>query len=219
VGGWEYLSQAEAETHVQAGGSLFLQGRGGVGKSYWICEQLAHMTGYRVLLCAKMHVACHGLRGPGEVMTLARLYRRYVQQGALGAKTLLVVDELSLCTTVDFHQIINPLARLGCTRWLLGDCRNQLLSIGDTWHGAALSRDLTDTVMLRAAVGCKTLLMTERRRADPPLFRWLSALAPGGAHSTLPLALWAARRDFPPRGRPSLCWNLVPLSPHPAELW
>ena len=41
--------------------------------------------------------------------------------------------------------------------WLLGDGRNQLLSIGDTWHGADLARDLTDTWMLRAAVGCKTL--------------------------------------------------------------
>ena len=39
------------------------------------------MSDYRVLLCAKTHVGCHGLRGPGEVMTLARLYRRYVQQG------------------------------------------------------------------------------------------------------------------------------------------
>ena len=70
-------------------------------------QQLEHVTGYRVLLTAKTHVGCHGLRGPGEVMTLARLYRRYVQQGAVGKKTLLVVDELSLCTTADFQQIIN----------------------------------------------------------------------------------------------------------------
>ena len=97
------------------------------------------MSGYRVLLCAKTHVGCHGLRGPGEVMTLARLYRRFVQQGALDKKTLLVVDELSLCTTQDFHQIINPIARLGCVLWLLG------LSIEDSWHGADLARDLTDS--------------------------------------------------------------------------
>ena len=100
-------------------------------------------------------------------MTLARLYRRFVQQGALEKRTLLVVDELSLCTTQDFHQILNPIARLGCVLWLLGDCRNQLLSIGDSWHGADLARDLTDTWMLRAAVGSKTLLLTEGRRAEP----------------------------------------------------
>ena len=54
----------------------------------------------------------------------------------LEPKTLLVVDELSLCTTWDFQNIILPMAKLGASLWLLGDCRNQLLSIGDTFHGA-----------------------------------------------------------------------------------
>ena len=68
---------------MRAGGSIYTQGQGGVGKSYFVMQQLEHVTGYRVLLTAKTHVGCHGLRGPGEVMTLARLYRRFVQQGAL----------------------------------------------------------------------------------------------------------------------------------------
>ncbi len=68
-----------------------------------------------MLLDAKTHVACHGLRGPGEVLTLPRLYRRYVPQGGLEAKTLVVFDEVSLCKTLDFHAVILPLARLGCT--------------------------------------------------------------------------------------------------------
>ena len=99
---------------MRAGGSLYLQGQGGVGKTYLVCQQLEHMSGYRVLLCSKTHVGASALRGLGEVMTLARLYRRFVQQGALKKQTRLVVDELSLCTTQDFHQIINPIARLGC---------------------------------------------------------------------------------------------------------
>ena len=92
---------------MRGGGSIYIQGQGGCGKTYLVCQQLEHMTGYRVLLCAKAHVGCHGLRGPGEVMTLARLYRRFVQQGALDKKTLLVVDELSLCTTADFLSLIH----------------------------------------------------------------------------------------------------------------
>ena len=90
---------------MRAGGSIYIQGQGGVGESYLVCQQLEHMSGYRVLLCAKTHVGCHGLRGPGEVMTLARLHRRFVQQGAIDRKALLVVDELSLCTTADFHPL------------------------------------------------------------------------------------------------------------------
>ena len=87
--------------------------------------------------------------------------------------------------------------------WLLGDCRDQLLSIGDLWHGADLSRDLTDTWMLRAAVGCKTLTLTEGRRADPQLFAWISTMTPGGERDSLAIALPAARLAFPARGRPA----------------
>ena len=106
---------------------------------------------------------------------------------------MLVVDELSLCTTRDFHQIILPLAKLGCTLWLGGDCRRQLLSIGDVWHGSDLARDLTDTVMLRSAVGRKTLVLTEGKRCDARLFEYLSR----------PLDVEAARLAFPARGRPA----------------
>ncbi len=69
------------------------------------------------------------------MLTLARLYRKYIQQGSLDPKTLLVVGELSLCTTWDFADIIPPTAKSGATLWLLGDCRNQLLSIapGTAW--------------------------------------------------------------------------------------
>ena len=78
-----------------------------------------------------------------------------------------------------------------------------MLSIGDLWHGADLSRDLTDTWMLRAAVGCKTLTLTEGRRADPQLFAWISTMTPGGERDSLAIALPAARLAFPARGRPA----------------
>ena len=125
-----------------------------------------------------------------------------------------MVDELSLCTTQDFHQILNPIARLGRVLWLLGDCRNQLLSIGDSWHGTDLARDLTDTWMLQAAVGSKTLLLPEGRRAEPELFSWISSMTPGGERDSLAVALPAARLAFPTRGRPAAS-KRVPVPPHP----
>ena len=87
--------------------------------------------------------------------------------------------------------------------WLLGDCRNQLLSTGDSWHGTDLFRDLTDTWMLRAAVGSKNLLLTEGRRAEAELFSWISSMTPGGARDSLAVAPPAARLAFPARGRPA----------------
>ena len=70
-----------------------------------------------------------------------------------------------------------------------------------------MTRDLTDTVMLRSAVGCKTLTLTEGKRAGPQLFAWISTMTPQngrkGPRQNLFLALWAARRDFPARGQPS----------------
>ena len=62
-GGWEHLNEIEAVAHMRAGGSLYCQGQGGVGKSYFVSQQLPYMEGYKVLLSAKTHVACHGLRG------------------------------------------------------------------------------------------------------------------------------------------------------------
>ena len=34
VGGWEHLSQSEAEAHMRQPASIYIQGQGGVGKTY-----------------------------------------------------------------------------------------------------------------------------------------------------------------------------------------
>ena len=77
-----------------------------------------------------------------------------------------------------------------------------MLSIGDVWQGADLSRDLTNTAMPRTAVGCKTLTLTEGKRCDPRLFEWITHLTPGRARHHPFLALFAAQRDFPARDEP-----------------
>ena len=47
------------------------------------------------------------------------------------------------------------LRKLGCALWLIGDPSHQLTAIGDQWHGADLTGDISDTAMLRSAFDCK----------------------------------------------------------------
>ena len=52
--------------------------------------------------------------------TLAALQRRYVALGAIEVPSVCVVDEISLCTTQDFHTLLE-LRKLRCALWLIGE--------------------------------------------------------------------------------------------------
>ena len=99
--------------------------------------------------------------------------------GAIEAKSVVNVDEVSLCCTTDFHTLLE-LRKLGCALWFIGDASSQLLAIGDAWHGADLQADISDTAMLRSAVDCKRCVFREPKRCDERLFAWLSTIATGG---------------------------------------
>ena len=101
--------------------------------------------------------------------TLAALQRRYVALGAIEVPSLCIVDEISLCTTQDFHTLLE-LRKLGCALCLIGDPSSQLNAIGDLWHGADLTGDTSDTAMLRSVVDCQRCVFTEPRRCDARLF-------------------------------------------------
>ena len=88
-----------------------------------------------------------------------------------------IVDEISLCTTQDFHTLLE-LRKLGCALWLCGDPKSQLNPINGVWHSADLTEDISETAMLRSAVDCQRCVFTEPRRCDARLFAWLSNLPP-----------------------------------------
>ena len=134
--------------------------------------------------------------------TLAALQRRYVAFGAIEVPSVCIVDEISLCTTQDFHTLLE-LRKLGCALWLIGDPSSQLLSIGDNWHSADLTGDISDTAMLRSAVDCRRCVFTEPKRCDARLFARLSNLPP------LPEAIALARLTFPRKCRPQLHLSLL----------
>ena len=106
-----------------------------------------------------------------------------------------IVDEISLCTTQDFHTLLE-LRKLGCALWLIGDPSSQLVAIDDHCHHADPTGDISDAAMFRSAVDCQRCVFAEPRRCDARLFAWLGSLPP------LPEALALARRAFPRRGRP-----------------
>ena len=67
--------------------------------------------------------------------------------GAIEVPSVCIVDEISLCTTADFHTLLE-LRQLGCALILIGDPASQLLAIGDAWHGVDLTGDISETAML-----------------------------------------------------------------------
>ena len=143
-----------------------MAGVGGTGKTIWVREALAKTP--RIIWCAKTHVASQNLSKEG--ITVARLYRRFVSTGAVSPGTACVFDEASLLSTRDFECVVLPLAKLGCQMILIGDPQNQLLAISDTFGDKDLARDISDSAMLKSAVGNRRLVLTECRRSDKILF-------------------------------------------------
>ena len=74
----------------------------------------------------------------------------------------------------------------------LGDPANQLLPCQDTCFDKDLSSDISESAMLKSAVGNKRLVLTECKRSDEVLFRWYSPMS-----APLEELLEKARIDFP----------------------
>ena len=128
MGPW--VDVAGAAAHMQAGKSIALLGQGGTGKTYFANEQAQHLT-CRIYACCKTHVGVAGLHIEGATKcTLAALQRRYVALGAIEVPSVCIVDEISLCTTQDFHTLLE-LRELGCALWLIGDPSSQLNAINE----------------------------------------------------------------------------------------
>ena len=178
-------------------------GQGGTGKTWFANEQAQHQEGYRVYACCKTHAGVAGLQVDGAMhCTLVALQRRYVALGAIEAKSVIIVDEISLATTQDFHTP-QELRKLGCALWLIVDPASQLLAIGDAWIGGAdLTGDISGTAMLRSAVDCKRCVFREPKRCDERLFAWLKHYrgGEGGAGSCPWLTRWRRPARLSPSG-------------------
>ena len=170
------------------------------------------MEGWRVIACGKTHVATNNIRLPVnpespvcnvQKMTLARLLRAHVQMGSIFPKTVILIDEISLCTLQDWQECILPLIALGCAVWCCGDMKNQLQPIGSQWCGVDRTEDYSEHSMVVSALQ-KRLTLTEGHRCDARLFEFLSSMS-SGYLSTLNLEdlMTQCRAAFPSKGIPA----------------
>ena len=111
-----------------------------------------------------------------QKMTLARLLRAHVQMGSIYPKTVILIDEISLCTLQDWQEVILPLIALGCAVWCCGDMQNQLQPIGSQWCGEDKTEDYSEHAMVISALQ-KRLTLIEGHRCDARLFEFVSSLS------------------------------------------
>ncbi len=134
---WQDVTKEQAREHMKAGFCILVVGQGGTGKTTFCSEVLREMEDWRVICTAKTHVAVNNIRIVNvqnvQKMTIARLLRAHVQMGSIYPKTVILVDEISLCTLQDWQEVILPLISLGCAVWCCGDMANQLQPIGSQW--------------------------------------------------------------------------------------
>ena len=98
---WEDLTLEQATAHVLGGGSCYVSGLAGTGKSYTVLRWVEELRKTRrVILTAPTHVACNNLRVGGMIPeTLARLMHTALKYGTLTKDSTLVVDEISQINT------------------------------------------------------------------------------------------------------------------------
>ena len=104
TGPWQGLTLEEAAAAMRAQRSVALLGAGGTGKTWFANEQAKHLSCRVYAVCKTHEVATK--------CTLAALQRRYVALGAVEVPSVCIVDEISLCTTQDFHTLLE-LRQLG----------------------------------------------------------------------------------------------------------
>jgi len=188
------------------GGSLFVKGIAGTGKSYY-CNKLVERLralDVRVDACAKTHTASARLP---DGCTLDHWVQRHILNGAPSCQVL-YLDEIS---QIDVG-LLALLARLTYTnmRFILAGDFNQFAPIGSCWKGTPIDDEAFQrSALLHRMCGGNVVQLTECRRADSVLFDYYSSLIEGGTRFELPVAraVAEARGIFKFEG--TARWNLV----------
>ena len=190
--------------HCLRGRSLLLTGLPGTGKTHLarrIVEQLRE-AGDVVQLVSKTHCAAQSL-GLGAQQTADHWVRRTVRNGRCQLDWL-VIEEVTQIDSGLWADVACVAARF----LLLGDFR-QLPAVLDSFAGARVERPLRDCDLLRDLAGGYCHELTENRRSDERIFRFIGWLRVGEPEEVpLAEAVRVARREFPrPAGgeHPDVC--------------
>jgi hypothetical protein len=199
------LPAMRAEELMLEGGSLFVSGIAGTGKSFFctgIVERLRH-KGVKVDCVAKTHTASSRIGG----CTLDHWVNRHLLNGSPTCQVL-YVDEIS---QIDIG-LLALMARLTYTgmRFVLAGDFNQYAPIGNCWRGSPIAEDAFErSALLHRLCGGRVVNLRECRRADALLFDFYSSLILGGSRFEQPLgdSVNQAKALFNLRG--PVRWNLT----------
>ena len=190
--------------HCLNGHSLLLSGMPGTGKTHLakqIVSQLSQL-GEGVTLISKTHCSVQNL-GLGA-QTADHWVRRTIRAGRCSLDWLVVeeVTQLDVGLWADIAELsTNRRVRF----LLLGDFR-QLPAVQDAFGGAPVLRTLKESQLLHDLAGGCVHELTENRRSDKRIFRFLQYLRVDEAEQ-VPLrdAVQVGREQFPRRGLPDTC--------------
>jgi hypothetical protein len=182
---WDDLSRAEAMTCILEGGSCFVQGIAGTGKSHFIREEILpelRSRGLSVTIVAKTHVAAK-VAGGG---TIDHFAWRHIREGGTNVDVVWV-DEVSLLD-IDLLTELNHLCfRPAPVQWLLSGDFNQYLPFFNSFRGQAVTKSFECSELLYHMAGGNRVTLTECMRSEQALFDYYASLIQGGSRFETPL--------------------------------
>jgi hypothetical protein len=195
---WMDLSSEEALDHVAKGGSLFVRGIAGTGKSHLIREVLIpalKAQGKKVISLAKTHAAAAITEGD----TVDHFSWKHVREGGTGVDVIWV-DEISMLDIELLCDMNHVDFRDPPPQWILSGDFNQYLPFFNNFRGKNFFKSFEGSGLLHQLAGGARVTLTECRRSDTQLFGFYSSLIPGGArhHKSLQENVLEAQQIFHP---------------------
>ena len=182
---WNEVSVDQARELIVAGGSLFVSGIAGTGKSHLIRVELIpslEALGKKVVVIAKTHNAAAVAGGD----TCDHFAWRHIREGGTGADVVWV-DEVSMLDVALLCDLNHASFREPPIQWILSGDFNQYDPFFNTFRGQKVEKSLEDCELLHALADGNRLTMTECKRSDQVLFEWYASLARGGSRHERPL--------------------------------
>jgi hypothetical protein len=176
---WQDISPEEALEHVTHGGSLFVRGIAGTGKSHLIRETLIpalEAQGKKVISLAKTHAAAAITEGD----TVDHFSWKHVKEGGTSVDVIWV-DEVSMLDVDLLCDLSHVDFRDPPPQWILSGDFNQYLPFFNYFRGRPFTKSFEGSSLLHQLAGHTRVTLTECRRSDEFLFAFYSSLIPGGS--------------------------------------